>query len=105
MTQISQNSLHEETYLPQYTEKLSLLKRIKISIFGSTFLHYRKLEGWKAPLPFYAFLCKKHGIQVGYRLGWKKNLICPLCAKEKKICVNQGHKGLNIYQTKLYTHI
>jgi len=39
-------------------------------------------EGWKAPIPHYAFRCPIHGIVVNYAHGFNQRLECPECRKE-----------------------
>ena len=62
--------------------KLTLWQNFKISFLGSIVLNNVQLEGWKDPLPFHAFRCHKHGIQIGYPSGWRNTFNCPVCFKE-----------------------
>ena len=42
-----------------------------------------QLEGWSAPLPWYLFECKKHGLVTNYRWGHSQRLVCPKCFDEE----------------------
>ena len=40
--------------------------------------------GWSGELPFYASLCKKHGVVVNYPQGHGQILRCPVCDSESR---------------------
>jgi hypothetical protein len=72
----------EYTTIKKSIFKLNIFQRAKIRIFGYTYIKKIQLKNWKKALPIYAFYCKIHGIQLGYPIGWKKLLMCPICFKE-----------------------
>ena len=49
-----------------------------------------KLEGWKRPIPWYLFECKKHGLVTNYKCGFSQKLICPKCFKEEHSPIGAG---------------
>jgi hypothetical protein len=49
---------------------------------GMKYIGHRMRDGWKKPLPFYRFTCKKHGDQENYPQGYGNELRCPECLKE-----------------------
>ena len=61
---------------------ISILKKLRIKIFGFTFFAKYQLPGWEEAQNFYIFKCDKHGLQVTYPSDWKKKLICPKCYSE-----------------------
>ena len=63
-------------------KNLNIIQKIKLKIFGYTFIKENKLSGWKNSLPFYALYCDKHGLQISYPIGWKRKLVCPKCLQE-----------------------
>jgi hypothetical protein len=40
------------------------------------------MDGWKAPIKFYRFKCKRHGWVVDYAHGFNARLYCPICQHE-----------------------
>ena len=62
--------------------KMGYWQRLSLKILGITTLGNIRLQVWREPLCFYAFYCSKHGLQVSYPRGWKKELICPQCIEE-----------------------
>ena len=58
-----------------------LSQKIELRLFGCTYLGQRMENGWSSTLPYYAFICKKHGIQYGYPTGFSKTLLCPECIR------------------------
>jgi len=58
---------------------IGTIQKLKIKIFGKTFISKKQLSGWKEALPFYAFKCPYHGYQISYLNTFKKQLICPEC--------------------------
>jgi len=79
---LSQLNNYKFLEYPYNIKTINLLKKIKIKLFGYARLGNYKLEGWKNPLPFYAFKCEKHGLQITYTTGWEKKLICNKCILE-----------------------
>lgn len=67
--------------LPFDYAELSLSQRIKLRLTGFVYVGNRIEKGWSDTLPYYAFRCKKHGVQFGYRVGFAKSLLCPECAQ------------------------
>ena len=41
-------------------------------------------EGWRGSLPFYAFMCPKHGEVFNYPQGYNGRLDCPVCLRERR---------------------
>ena len=68
------------------TEKLKLnwTQRLLINGGGHIPVGRKKRQGWKGPLMFYAFKCKKHGVVTNYVSGGR-TLKCPKCMYETKI--------------------
>ena len=64
--------------------RLKLIDRLKILLSGHLYVGDEIKEGWKEPLPFYVFICPKHGLVKNYAKGYDKRLECPLCAEEEK---------------------
>jgi len=63
--------------------KVSLWKRLKLKLFGCTYLCHIKRPGWKTPLAIYLARCKKHQIfYCDYLHGYSQYLTCPLCFEE-----------------------
>jgi len=60
-------------------KKINSFQKLKIKLFGKTLIGNIKVKGWKIALPFYAFNCKKHGLQISYPTGWRNKLVCPIC--------------------------
>jgi hypothetical protein len=71
-------SLLEDDY-PEDFKELSLLKKIRLRVFGKVFVEEYKAEEWNKSLPIYAFKCPIHGVQMSYPSGWKRVLKCPDC--------------------------
>lgn len=65
--------------LPLDYAELSLSQRIKLRLFGFSYVGERMEKGWSNSIPYYAFRCYKHGIQFGYPVGFAKSLLCPEC--------------------------
>ena len=78
--------------------KPTWIQRIKLHLFGYTYIEHRQQPGWKGPLPFYMFRCPEHGLVVdhphGYWELWKdtipvkvdnvlSQLTCPLCTEKQ----------------------
>lgn len=59
------------------------LQRLEIRLLGKTFRGYRARDGWRQPLPFYAFRCPVHGYVEDYPHGYAERLDCPLCSREE----------------------
>jgi len=60
--------------------KVGLWKRLKLRLFGRTYIGHIKRPEWKAPLPIYLLKCKKHGIYyVDYPHGYRGYFTCPRC--------------------------
>ena len=62
--------------------KLGLWKRFKLRLTGKVYVGDRFKEGWKEPIPHYAFKCPTHGIVEDYPHGHKQRLECPRCREE-----------------------
>ena len=59
--------------------RIKLLNRIMLQLRGYVYVGDRERDGWKEPLPHYAFKCPEHGIVVDYPHGHDKRLQCPIC--------------------------
>ena len=64
--------------------KLSLLQRLKLQLSGYVYVGDRQREGWKGPIPFYAFMCPIHGLVEDYPHYHSQRLECPECREEKR---------------------
>lgn len=62
--------------------ELTIIQRIKLSIFGITPTEKRKRPGWSGELLFYAFYCPVHGLVEDYPHGFEEIIKCPICAKK-----------------------
>ena len=61
---------------------LNVIDRIRLELFGSTYIGVNKKSGWKNSVPFYLYKCPKHGIVTTYAKGHKQYLTCPKCLEE-----------------------
>lgn len=61
--------------------ELGFIQRMKLRLFGIVNVGDRLNEGWSSSLPLYAFICKKHGLQFGYPMGYSNLMLCPECAR------------------------
>jgi len=59
--------------------KLTLFQKIILKLLGEVFIGNRMKQGWKKPLPFYAFKCETHGLVEDYPHGYNERLECPKC--------------------------
>jgi hypothetical protein len=69
-------------HLPPHYNDLSFFQKIRLRVFGRAYVGRRKEEGWYSALPYYAFRCKKHGMQLGYPVGYSRSLLCLECTRE-----------------------
>ena len=60
-------------------EDLNLWQRLKLQLSGYVYVGDRQKEGWKGPLPHYAFRCSVHGLVENYPHGYEQRLECPKC--------------------------
>ena len=58
---------------------LSPFKRFKLWLGFPVYVGDRTRDDWRGPLPFYAFKCPVHGVQVDYPHGYRDRLNCPEC--------------------------
>jgi len=65
-------------------EDLNLLQRLKLRLSGYVYVGDRQREGWKGPIPFYAFMCPIHGLVEDYPHYHSQWLECPECIEEKR---------------------
>ena len=75
----------EELDIADILNNASFLRKIRLGIFGSTFLQNYQKKEWKNSLPLFAFRCKKHGVQIGYPAGWRGVLLCLPCFQDEVI--------------------
>jgi len=67
-----------------YHVKVGFWKRLKLKLFGCTYLCYIERKGWKAPLPIFLFRCEKHEIYaIDYPHGYRGYFTCPRCLEEE----------------------
>lgn len=52
-------------------------------LFGSIRVGSVMRDGWKHPLPLYAFRCEKHDIQTSYPHGNDEVLLCDECLRAR----------------------
>jgi hypothetical protein len=74
----------QETTVPQFIEpRLSPRQRLALKVYGRALLRYERRENWLRALPIYAARCDRHGLYEDYPHGWKKELECPHCLRER----------------------
>ena len=59
--------------------ELSLIQKIRLKLCGFVYTENRMKQGWRAPIPFYAFKCDEHGLVENYPHGYEGRLDCPKC--------------------------
>lgn len=59
--------------------KLNLRQRLSLRLKSYVYLGHYRYNGWRGSLPFYAFKCKHHGLQVNYPHGHEEKLTCYEC--------------------------
>ena len=68
-----------------YFVRVGFWKKLKLKLFGRTYLCHIEREGWRAPLPIFLFRCEKHGIYaIDYPHGYSQYLLCPKCFEEEQ---------------------
>ena len=65
---------------------MNLIQRLRLKLRGCLFVGYRKMPGWRTPLPFYIFRCPTHGTVESYPHGYGGQLMCPKCLEAEKQC-------------------
>lgn len=73
-------------------EDYTTFQKLLLRIFGRIYVGSEKKAGWSSPLPMYAFICPKHGIQTNYPNSWNKTLLCPKCISEVSSQLLMKHK-------------
>lgn len=68
------------------------IQKFFLRMFGKIYVGMKKESGWSSPLPIYAFICPKHGVQTAYPNGWNKTLHCPKCISELSIQLSMRYK-------------
>lgn len=63
---------------------LSQWEKLCLRLFGHVQVGTEFHDGWKAPLPTYAFRCEIHGVQVSRAYGYSELLLCPECEEDEK---------------------
>ncbi|MCW4050977.1 MAG: hypothetical protein NWE89_14705 [Candidatus Bathyarchaeota archaeon] len=63
--------------------RIKLLNRLKLQLSGYVYVGDKEKEGWKKPLPHYAFNCPIHGMVEDYPHGYEQRLECPHCRAEE----------------------
>ncbi len=61
--------------------KLTLIQKIILKLNGRVYTEHKMRHGWRAPIPFYAFRCDKHGLVEDYPHGYEGRLDCPKCVQ------------------------
>ena len=61
--------------------ELTRLKKITLKLHGRVYTEHKMRQGWKKPLPFYAFKCDEHGLVENYPHGYEGRLDCPKCVQ------------------------
>ena len=59
--------------------KFTVKEYVQMALGKPVYLGEEKREGWKEPIPVYAFKCPVHGIVVSRVYGYKARLDCPYC--------------------------
>lgn len=72
--------------------RIRLLERLRIQLQGHVYVGDKLEEGWKEPLPYYAFKCPIHGIVYDYPHGYDKRLECPICRDELMLSKREDNK-------------
>ncbi|MGQ9680259.1 MAG: hypothetical protein ACUVV4_05785 [Candidatus Bathyarchaeia archaeon] len=83
----SEKELEKKDYTTIQKFLLRMLGRIRVGM--------KKEPEWGSPLPIYAFICPKHGIQTAYPNGWNKTLYCPKCISEVSNQLSVRYKTKN----------
>ncbi|HEX9915611.1 MAG TPA: hypothetical protein VGB32_11890 [Candidatus Bathyarchaeia archaeon] len=63
--------------------RISLLNRLRMQLSGYVCVGERSRDGWRGPLPHYAFECPVHGLVESYPHGYDGRLECPRCVEER----------------------
>ena len=63
---------------------LTLFQRLQLQKNGHVAVGDYLRSGWKAPITFYAFRCRKHGLVCDYPHSNWETLSCPKCLDETK---------------------
>ena len=67
----------------QVPERLTLLQRLRLRLFGHVFYRYMKRPEWRGRLPVYIVRCKRHGLFLDYPHGFRGYFTCPKCFREE----------------------
>ena len=68
--------------LDERSEGLTLSQRIRLAVFGSSYVGYRTRPGWGGSLLFYVFRCPENGVMVDYPHSYRSRLVCPFCSDD-----------------------
>jgi len=82
--------LEEQQTTPKLKVQLSPRQRLALKVQGRALLRYEKRERWVRALPIYVVKCGRHGLYEDYPHGWKKELECPICLRER---INRPRRG------------
>ena len=80
LNRISFHQINAE-HLLNVVSSLTFFQLAILMITGSILITNIRFEGWLDKLPLYLFKCEKHGYQLSYPHGFKKNLRCQKCAQ------------------------
>ena len=83
MYQMTNNLTHVDRFEDEFKVKVSTWKRWKANLGLTVFLGNHHRVGWNGCLPFYLWMCPKHGLTVDYPSQYDE-LFCPICLKEKQ---------------------
>jgi len=64
--------------------ELTFFQKLQISRYGQIPIGKQTRSGWKGPMMFYAFKCRKHGYVSNYVSG-TRTLRCPKCQESLKV--------------------
>jgi len=59
--------------------KPTFIQKLKVAIFGYTFIHKRILREGAESTPFYIAKCRIHGYFSDYPHKFKAEIRCPMC--------------------------
>jgi hypothetical protein len=69
--------------IQKVVEKLNIVQRLNLKIWGSVFVDNVKFGGWTESVPIYLFKCDIHGYELNYPSGHGMNLLCLDCIRER----------------------
>ena len=67
-----------------YFVKVGFWKKLKLKLFGHTYVCHIRRKEWRGPLPIHIVKCKKHGYYACYPMGYQGYFLCPKCFEEER---------------------